>query len=415
MKRFLAASAALAVLMTVLPAPARAQQGPLTRAGAVALLVEGNPVLRSRAEWFAAHPQPMALFRDTQRTWYTPYLEAAFEAGIVRGNVDRLFRPGAAATSEEAIEMVNRYKVATDPAGRALEALAQASAVQSPTWYSHTLTVAKLYAVAVPERVRIGAPITRDEYAALLGSVGIQNASSIALTIGNPAPVQPVAQNPILVAQAPVTQPANRQPRPTVPTQAQPRPQQPIVQRPAVQQPRPTTPVTSTPRQTGPVPATTTTASSGDRQYASNKAFAITIPAAGIKDLAIIHPSSPSTHNGLLAPLKNGVGHLFSYPGKKGKILIYGHSSSYSYDLSPYTKIFRQINKLNPGDKIYVTYDGTLHVYQVTHESVVPANDMTKVQGGGSEELILYTCWPPDDIKQRYLVHAKPVTTVALR
>jgi sortase (surface protein transpeptidase) len=51
----------------------------------------------------------------------------------------------------------------------------------------------------------------------------------------------------------------------------------------------------------------------------------------------------------------------------------------------------------------------------VTYEQAVPAGDMSAYQGGGSEELILYTCWPPDDIKQRYLVHAKPVSTVALK
>jgi LPXTG-site transpeptidase (sortase) family protein len=162
------------------------------------------------------------------------------------------------------------------------------------------------------------------------------------------------------------------------------------------------------------MPAPSSNGNTG-HQYASKKFFSVTIPAAGIKDLTITHPTNATTSQGLLAPLQAGVGHLFSYPGKGGKILVYGHSSSYPWDVSGFTKIFRQINKLNVGDKIYVTYNGKLHVYQVTHESVVPASDTTAYRGGGSEELILYTCWPPDDIKQRYLVHAKPVETIALK
>ena len=138
------------------------------------------------------------------------------------------------------------------------------------------------------------------------------------------------------------------------------------------------------------------------------------MPSLGIKDLTITHPSDPFTHGGLLNPLKYGVGHLFAYPGSQGKILIYGHSSSYPWDVSDYTKIFRQINKLVVGDFVYVHFNGTVHTYQISSKQTVAAKDMTAYQGAGEEELILYTCWPPDSISQRYLVHAKPVGTVAM-
>jgi len=85
--------------------------------------------------------------------------------------------------------------------------------------------------------------------------------------------------------------------------------------------------------------------------------------------------------------------------------------------VSEFTKIFRRINELSPGDKVYVTYAGKLHIYQVTHEQTILAKDANKAfqdQGVG-EELILFTCWPPDSIAQRYLVHAVPVETVALQ
>jgi len=139
------------------------------------------------------------------------------------------------------------------------------------------------------------------------------------------------------------------------------------------------------------------------------------MPTLGINSLNVLHPSDPFTSAGLLAPLKYGVGHLFSYPGTNGKILIYGHSSSYPWDVSSFTKIFRQINKLAVGDKVYVDYDGKKITYEVSFKETVPAKDLSAYKNGGSEELILYTCWPPDSISQRYLVHARPVQAVAAR
>ena len=151
--------------------------------------------------------------------------------------------------------------------------------------------------------------------------------------------------------------------------------------------------------------------------YASEKYFSITIPTLGVTDLSINHPEDPVSQEGVLAPLKLGVGHLFSYPGGGGKIMIYGHSSGYPWDVSQYTKIFRKVNELHEGDKVYVTYAGNLHVYQVSKKEAIPAKNTGDAfrDDGAGEELILFTCWPPDSITQRYLVHATPVQTIALR
>jgi LPXTG-site transpeptidase (sortase) family protein len=62
-----------------------------------------------------------------------------------------------------------------------------------------------------------------------------------------------------------------------------------------------------------------------------------------------------------------------------------------------------------------VNYHGTVYTYQVTLKQTVPANDTSAYNQEGKEELILYTCWPPDSIKQRYLVHADLVETLAAK
>ena len=55
-------------------------------------------------------------------------------------------------------------------------------------------------------------------------------------------------------------------------------------------------------------------------------------------------------------------------------------------------------------------------MYEVTREQTIAANDTAPFNDDGSgEELILYTCWPVDSVSQRYLVHAIPVETIALR
>lgn len=167
---------------------------------------------------------------------------------------------------------------------------------------------------------------------------------------------------------------------------------------------------------TGGASALSVTPSSNEAQFASAKLFAITIPSLGIVDLTITHPDDPFTQEGVLDPLQVGVGHLFSYPGAGGKIMVYGHSSGYPWDLSEFTKIFRGINKLVTGDRIYVTYEGKLHIYQVTNRYAIQADDETRFEpDDNGEELILYTCWPPDSISQRLLVVATPIDTIALR
>ena len=245
--------------------------------------------------------------------------------------------------------------------------------------------------------------IRRTAWFDLIESAGVHAPSSIAVTMPTIEPVQ----------QLPVTGPA------VPPVVAQPVIQQPVIQ-PVVS---PTASVTARPTSSQPVsrptyayvsPNTRPVSSDDPANYPSpadpsDGYFAIAIPSLGISDLKISHPTDVTTQQGLLAPLQSGVGHLFGYPGNGGTILVYGHSSSYSWDVSEYTKIFRKINALKPGDKVYIAYQGKTFAYEVTYAQTVAADDMSAYQKNNGEELILYTCWPPDDVKQRYLVHAKPV------
>lgn len=384
--------------------------GPLTRGGAIALMVEANPGLQRRLEYFVAHRPPMPLFADVDyNEWYAPYVETAFEAGIVTGNPNGLFSPGRYLTEDEAIILVARYR-AIDRADIAPQLSSGGDALQG------AYTALQQTGITMPTPLRLGQPIARSVFLNMLAGAGVSNPQAITLSHTRTAAI---AQTFKPSEQAP----AGQVYRPQIVASTLPTPS--------------FTPTTTITQQTAsstiytqaqynalngtttsyvpPVGSNTqTVTTAAATSYASSKSFAITMPSLGIKDLSITHPANAFTKDGLLAPLKYGVGHLFGYPGAGSKILVYGHSSSYAWDVSSYTKIFRQINKLNVGDKIYVTYNGTLYTYEVNRKQTIPAGSTAGLSGPG-EELVLYTCWPPDSIKERYLVFATPVSTVAVK
>lgn len=371
--RRIASTLLLGFILSIVQVPVQAEaRTSITRAEAVALAVDSQSDLKGRLQWYMKNMPPIGLFLDVdKKSWYAPYLETAFEAGIIVSNSTRTFRPKDPITIEEAAALMTRLK------NRQTASTILFYNPGNRPWQEVVIAEATSTGISMPTPVRVGTAVSLADYHQMMRSAGVQNPQLIALTIN---PAEGYLPKPVMVAQAPA--PARVQPITRTNTTAQ-------VAQPQAPAPQPTSQPTTT--------------------QANTDAFTITIPAAGIENLAVIHPTDPFTSQGLLAPLQNGVGHLFSYPGKKGKILIYGHSSSYPWDVSTYTKIFREINKLNNGDKIYITYNGKQYTYEVYAEEAVPANDMSRYQGSGEEILILYTCWPPDSISQRYLVYARPV------
>lgn len=315
---------------------------------------------------------PLPLFGDIdQRSWYAAYVEAAFQRKIVTGYPDGTFKPARSVTVEEAIALLLRTY--NDPGLTGAAQLSPYVENRDGQWFTpYVNSVISKNLVMHQGTLALGAPITRGQFfdiAYRLHSITAQKQTAF-------RGAEPAASTVI--------------------------------------------------RSTGLVQrgAGGNTISAGqpgggavvNSPYASQKYFSITMPDIGIKDLAVIHPTDPFSSQGVLAPLANGVGHLFSFPGGGGKVMIYGHSSGYPWDRSQYTKIFRKINELNPGNRIYITYDGKLHEYEVTYEESIPASDTSKLNDNGhGEELILYTCWPPDSIASRYLIHAVPVKATALR
>ncbi|MDO8649370.1 MAG: sortase [Candidatus Peregrinibacteria bacterium] len=343
--------------------------GPIRRIEALKVLLEVNPATQLRVRWFTGNLPPLPLFTDvSQQEWYAPYVETAFRAGIINGYDDGTLRPQQLLKTEEALALIMRTMNVRVPADREHQ------------WLSYyTAQALEKNLIAESTVLKPGQIIRRGQFFEMVRRMDTVRSKTLTAFDGlgpDQAFPKPTPQ-PVRIAVRPVQR--------TTTTA------------------RPTTLVAQVPRATG---------TSSERP--SNQYFSVSIPSLGIQDLTISHPSDPFSSDGLLEPLKQGVGHLFSYPGGGGKIMVYGHSSGYPWDVSSYTKIFRRVNELNVGDRVNVTYAGKLHVYEVSYEETVAANDTSALSGGG-EELILYTCWPPDSISKRYLVHAVPVETVAAR
>lgn len=375
----------------------------VTREGAVAMLVEARPEWKAEVAGARARPEPVQIFNDTEEgQWYIPYLEVAFKHGLIEAtDFHRDFRPGELLRQGDAIALAARYKANGNKSKLPQE--------EPDHPLSIPLHVQAAYdmGLELPSPLHTWDVIRRSEWHALLSSAGVSHPESIIVTM---PPTNQPAVNPS-VAQLPVTGPAPVVTQPTTPVPATGYKPADITLQPSRQIGH-----TPTPQPTYlPNPANSRPVSSDDPANYPSPAdpndgyFAIAIPSLGINDLKISHPTDVTTQQGLLAPLQSGVGHLFSYPGNGGTVLVYGHSSGYSWDVSEYTKIFRKINALKPGDKVYIAYQGKTFTYEVTYSQTVDASDMSAYQKNNGEELILYTCWPPDDVKQRYLVHAKPV------
>lgn len=359
---------------------------PLNRVEALKVILRAQGTFDSRIASFEKSIPPIPLFADVdQRQWYAPYLEAAFEKAVITGYPDNTFRPGQLLRTEEAVAMLMRT---FGEQGANNKAELSAYIENQPNqWYTPSINAAISRNLVMHKgTLRLGTAITRGQFFDMVYRLhSIKESGELAFS---------------------GTEPAAQQVRTAVPQQRS--------------TPTPTaiagaTGVTT--YDTASQPQNVTIVPNINHPYASEKYFAISMPSIGIEDLTITHPQDAVSKEGVLDVLKLGVGHLFSYPGGGGKIMVYGHSSGYPWDVSEYTKIFRKINELKNGDRVYVTYAGNLYIYEVTHEQTVIAKNAGEAfqDNGDGEELILFTCWPPDSIAQRYLVHAVPVETVALR
>lgn len=336
----------------------------VNRAEALKIILKSLPEYSSRIEEMRSSMPSLPLFPDVkQREWFAPYTELGFRAGLVKGYPDGLFRPERGVKVSEATTMVARA-------------------------YANPMA-------SIEFRTSPDLPNERDMW--FTPSINLILARNAVMPGSRLNPSDFMTRGQLIdmvyrMHEAKVRGIASYTPQGSV---------------------RASSVTSATPSSGG--MAVAPDAHANALEFASQKPFSISIPSLSMMDLSVHHPEDASSQKSILAVLQEGVGHLFSYPGQDGKVMIYGHSSSWPWDLSKYTKIFRGINKIEIGAFVYVTYDGKLHIYEITAKQTIPVGDTTPFDPDeNGEELILYTCWPPDTVNERFIVYGKPVKTIPL-
>ena len=139
--------------------------------------------------------------------------------------------------------------------------------------------------------------------------------------------------------------------------------------------------------------------------------FSILIPKIGAN--AKIFPNiDPSSEDAFIPILKKGVAHSEGtfFPGQKGNIYLFAHSTDNFWDVGRYNAIFYLLKDLGKGDEVVIFYQNVRHNYVVTNSKIISPLEVSYITKAktGKELLVLQTCWPPGTTWQRLMVFAEP-------
>lgn len=93
-------------------------------------------------------------------------------------------------------------------------------------------------------------------------------------------------------------------------------------------------------------------------------------------------------------------------PGDGDTVAIAGHRTTH-------TRPFHDLDKLRPGDRIYVRYGGHTHAYVMTSRRIISGSNLHIADGVGHERLLLTACarrdGSPTSLNYRIVIYALPI------
>lgn len=124
--------------------------------------------------------------------------------------------------------------------------------------------------------------------------------------------------------------------------------------------------------------------------------FSLIIPKLAI-NTPVVANVSPADEKEYNLALKGGVAHArgSGLPGDAGTVFIFGHSSGYLWDTSPYKTIFYPLNNLEANDEIIVIFADQRYLYRVGEKKIVNPDEVALLAPDNQKQLVLQTCWPP--------------------
>jgi sortase A len=118
--------------------------------------------------------------------------------------------------------------------------------------------------------------------------------------------------------------------------------------------------------------------------------------------------------------MSNGVANFYTsvssaMPGQIGNFAVSGHSAGNIYDYNnQYKFIFSGLTRLQPGDMIYMDYEGQRYSYRVQGSSTVEPTDVGELarisaDNPGKPMITLITCTPLGTSRYRLLVYGEQI------
>ncbi|NCN24537.1 sortase [Candidatus Berkelbacteria bacterium] len=113
----------------------------------------------------------------------------------------------------------------------------------------------------------------------------------------------------------------------------------------------------------------------------------------------------------IISKLKEGVAHYqgTSLPGENGNVFITGHSSNFWWDDGLFKQVFALLDKLENNDKIFITFEKQLYIYQVEKAEVVSPSQIEVMNPVDHSIVSLMTCYPVGTTINRLVVSAKQI------
>lgn len=132
----------------------------------------------------------------------------------------------------------------------------------------------------------------------------------------------------------------------------------------------------------------------------------VLIPTLNV-DAPLITDMRDTAESKVQASLEHGVVNFgpTSLPGQ-GNAVVVGHSSNDVWKPGDYKFVFALLERMKPGDKIYVVYKNTRYTYTVASTKVVQPTDISVLQPTGKSQLTLITCTPVGTSLRRFVVIA---------
>jgi LPXTG-site transpeptidase (sortase) family protein len=141
----------------------------------------------------------------------------------------------------------------------------------------------------------------------------------------------------------------------------------------------------------------------------------ISIPSLGIAS-PLIFPDTADMAD-LNKALNQGVAHYpySPYPGERGNIFLFGHSSNRPVEKNPARTVFTTLNKIQPGADIEIETNVRRFQYRVTSVKILKPEQTEIYLATENHKLTISTCWPVGDPTNRFVVEAEFVRSYPVR